>query len=128
MLKDRIVLLYLLMLLAHLAHVFEEIWGGFIAINVLGSLGRFLALNWVLFCIPIVIFYFILREKRWAYYAGMFYAAIMILNGLGHNIMTIATGKCFGGFAGGFSGIALIIFGFFLLHVLWKGRPPSRIT
>ncbi len=123
--KNRIILLYLLLLLAHVAHVFEEVWGRFIAIDVLGSLGRFLVLNWVTFCIPVVFFFFILRQKRWAYYAGMFYAAIMILNGLGHNIMTIATGKYFGGWAGGFTGIALIIIGSFLLHALWKGKPAA---
>ncbi len=124
--QNRIILFYLLLLLAHIAHVFEEVWGEFVAIGVLGSVGRFLVLNGVIFCIPVVFFYFILREKRWAYIAGMFYAAIMILNGLGHNIMTIVTGKYFGAFAGGFTGIALIIIGLFLLRALLKGMPPSR--
>ena len=114
------------MLLGHIAHVFEEVWGRFFLIGKFVSLGSYLVWNWILFFVVIAILYFILREKRWAYYAGMFYAAIMILNGLVHNIATLITGKYFGGFAGGFTGIALIIFGFFLLRALSKGMPPFR--
>lgn len=123
MYKNRIVLFYLLMLLGHVAHLFEEAWGRFFLIDVIGNPGRFLALNGVFFCFPVAFFYFILHEKRWAYYAGMVYAAIMILNGLVHNIGTIITGKYFGGFAGGFTGIGLILIGLFLIHALWKGMP-----
>src|SRR5207245_2174285 len=50
---DRVVALYVAMLAGHVAHVFEETWGGFWLIKVHGGLGRFLLVNWVLFCIPL---------------------------------------------------------------------------
>jgi hypothetical protein len=83
---SRVVLLYLLMLVCQIAHVFEEIWGRFWLMNTFRSLGLFLLANWVLFCIPVALFYFVLCERRWAYHLSMIYAGIMILNGLGHNV------------------------------------------
>jgi hypothetical protein len=44
----------------------------------------------------------------------------MILNGIGHNMATLITGKYFGGFAGGFTGIGLVIIGSALLYYLVK--------
>jgi len=120
--KNRIVILYLLMLVGHVAHVFEEVWGQFWLMEAIYGTGWFLAVNWVLFCIPVVIFYFILQEKRPAYYLGMAYAGIMILNGIGHNVATILTGRYFGGFAGGYTGIAFLLVGPPMLYYLWKMR------
>ena len=119
--KGRGYLLYLLMLVGHIAHIFEEIWGRFWLINLVGGLGWFLLLNWVLFCIPVALFYFVLLGKHWAYYLSIIYAGIMILNGCGHNIGTIVTRRYFNGFAGGFTGIGFIIIGPFLIFYLWKG-------
>jgi hypothetical protein len=82
------------------------------------GLGWFLVTNWALFCIPVVIFYFILQEKRWAYGLGMMYAGVMTLNGLGHNAATLLTGRYFGGFAGGYTGVAFLILGPLLIHSL----------
>lgn len=112
--------LYLLLLVFHVAHVFEEIWGRFWLIARFPDLGIFLAVNWLLFCIPVVFFYFFLRGKRWASLVSLVYAAIMVLNGLGHNLATLITGKYFGGYAGGFSGIGLALSGLPLIYYLWN--------
>ena len=120
--KNRIIIIYLLMLINHVAHIFEEAWGRFWLIDSFFGLGWFLALNWILFCIPVAVFYFVLQGKRWAYNLTFIYAAIMILNGFGHNIATIVTGKYFGGYAGGFTGIGLIIIGCAIISELLKIR------
>jgi hypothetical protein len=108
------------LLLFHLAHVFEEVWGQFRAIEILGGLGWFLMINWLLFGLVLGIFYFILAGKHRAYYLGIAYALIMVLNGIGHNIAMIVTGDYFGGYAGGFSGIGLILVGGALAYYLRK--------
>ena len=121
------VIAYLSLLAFHVAHVLEEIYGGFIVLDMLG-LGRFLAVNWVLFCLPLGFFYFWLIGRRWAHRMSILYAGFMVLNGLGHNAMTLAKGRYFNGFAGGFSGIGLIISGLFLIFVLCRkdARRPGR--
>jgi len=116
--EKRVVALYLLVLLGHVAHVFEEVWGRFWLMEAVYGLGWFLVANWALFCIPVVVFYFILQEKRWAYSLGMVYAGVMMLNGLGHNAATLLTGRYFGGFAGGYTGVAFLILGPLLIHSL----------
>jgi hypothetical protein len=121
--NSRIILFYLLMLVGHLAHVFEEIWGRFWLMDAFFGLGWFLVANWVLFSIPVAVFYFVLHEERWAFYLGMIYAGIMTLNGLGHNVATIMTGRYFGGFAGGYTGIALLLIGPLMIYHLRKGMP-----
>jgi phosphoglycerol transferase MdoB-like AlkP superfamily enzyme len=113
-----VVLFYLLLLLAHVAHIMEEVWGRFWLMNAVYGLGWFLVVNWVLFCVPVAILYFLLLGKRWAYFLGMGYAGLMVLNGIGHNVATIATGRYFDGFAGGYSGIALVLVGSLLLYAL----------
>jgi len=121
--KNKIIIFYLLLLLFHVAHVFEEAWGHFWIMDSIFGPGRFLALNWLLLCIPFVLFYFTLNEKRWAYILSIVYAGIMILNGIGHNIATLVTGRYFGGFAGGFTGIGLIIIGTILFYYLKSSLP-----
>jgi hypothetical protein len=81
-------------------------------------LSAFLAANWVLFCVPLLIFYFWLAGRRWARTMTAVYAGVMVLNGLGHNAMTLATGRYFDGYAGGFSGLGLIVAGAFLIRAL----------
>jgi hypothetical protein len=117
--RNKIRLLYLLLLLFTVAHMFEEAWGRFWISQVLG-LGWFLALNWLLLCIPFTFFFFILLEKRWAYYAGMLYGAFMTINGAGHIILTLATGRYFDYAAGAASGVALITLGPILTCLLIK--------
>jgi hypothetical protein len=123
--NSKIVLLYLLMLVGHVAHILEEIWGRFWLIDAFFGLGWFLVANWVFFCIPVVVFYSVLHEKRWAFYLGMIYAGIMTLNGVGHNIATIVTGSYFGGFAGGYTGIGLLLIGPPMIHHLLRGMPTN---
>jgi hypothetical protein len=53
----------------------------------------------------------LIQEKTWAYYLALGYSAIMILNGLGHNVAYILTGQYFGAFAGNFTGIAFLLVG-----------------
>ena len=120
--KNRAVIFYLLMILAHVAHVFEETWGGFWIESRIGQ-PAFLAINWLLFAIPVVIFYFILDRKRWAFQLGMLYAGFMGLQGIGHNVATIVTGRYFGGFAGGFSGLVMALIAWPLIHHLRREMP-----
>ena len=119
--NSKVAFFYLLMLVGHVAHIFEETWGRFWLTDAFYGLGWFLVANWVLFCVPVVFFYFVLHEKRWAFYLSIVYAGIMILNGVGHNITTIVTGKYFGGFAGGYTGIGLLLIGPPMIHYLRKG-------
>jgi hypothetical protein len=67
-----------------------------------------------------VLFYFVLNNKKWAYKLSIVYAAFMALQGLGHNIAAIITGRYFDGFAGGYTGIGLFIVGLFLIYYLLK--------
>ena len=122
--RNKIILAYLMLLLFTVAHQFEEAWGGFWISKVLG-LGWFLAINWLLLCIPFTILYFILLEKRWAYYTGAIYGVFMTLNGAGHIILALVSGKYFDFAAGAVSGAALIIAGPILTYLLIK-RARSR--
>jgi len=61
---QRLIACYLLMLVAHVAHVFEEIWGRFWLMEQFYGEGWFLVLNWVLFCIPVILSYAVLQAKR----------------------------------------------------------------
>jgi hypothetical protein len=63
--NHRIVSLYLAMLLAHAAHVFEETWGNFRLVKILG-LGNYLLGNWLLYSIPFIILYYLIKGKHWA--------------------------------------------------------------
>jgi 4-amino-4-deoxy-L-arabinose transferase-like glycosyltransferase len=123
--KNTLIPIYLLMLVVHVGHVFEEIWGRFWIMNAALGLGRFLVMNWVLFCIPVALFYGVLRGKHWAYTLSMAYAVIMILNGVGHNVATLVTGRYWDGFAGGVTGIGLILIGLSLLYLLRKEKPDT---
>ena len=121
--NGKVIPLFLLMLVAHVAHVLEEIWGRFWLIDAVYGLGWFLAVNWLLFCIPVVLLYFVLRGKRPAYVLSMVYAAIMVFNGVGHNVATLVSGRYYDGFAGGYTGIGLLLIGTPMVYYLWKERP-----
>jgi hypothetical protein len=123
--NKKIILLYLLLLLFHIAHVFEEVWGRFWILDQIFGPGWFLIINWLLFCIPVFILYFLLQNKKPAVYLALIYAVIMVINGLGHNIMTLAAGKYFGGYAGGFTGLLLILTGIPLAYMLWGVRKKT---
>ena len=121
--NGKAIFFFILMLLMHIAHVFEEVWGHFRAIDVMGGLGRFLIVNWILLSLVAFLLYFIIRGSRAAYNLGILYAAVMIVNGIGHNVATLVTGEYFGAFAGGFSGIGLILVGPPLIYYLQKEKP-----
>jgi hypothetical protein len=55
--NSKVILFYLLMLVGHVAHFLEEVWGRFWLMDAVFGLGWFLVVNWVLFCIPVVILY-----------------------------------------------------------------------
>jgi hypothetical protein len=118
--KNKVIIFYLLMIIAHVAHVFEEVWGRFWILDEVGP-GIYLTINMILFCIPLLLFYFVLNDKQWAYKFSIVYAGFMVLQGIGHNIATILTGRYFDGFAGGFTGIGLIIIGIAMICYLLKG-------
>ena len=80
----------------------------------------------MLFCIPVVLFFFVLNDKRWAYKLSLAYAGFMGLQGMGHVVGTVATGRNFGGFAGGYSGIGLLAISLPLIYVLWKEMPAAQ--
>jgi hypothetical protein len=125
MTKNKILILYLLLLINHVAHVFEEVWGRFWILNHI-DLGMYLSVNWVLFCIPVLLFYFVINDKQWAYKLSIIYAGFMILQGIGHNVATIISERYFDGFAGGYTGIGLIIVGSVLIYYLVKGIQSGK--
>jgi len=47
---------------------------------------------------------------------------------VGHNIAWLATGRYFGGFAGGLSGILMLAIGVPLWLRLWQSIPPGTGT
>ena len=102
----------------HVAHIMEEVWGQFLLIRMLGGLSIFLLINWILLLIPMFLFYFVILDKKWAYYLSVVYVVIMIVNGIGHNIGTLISRRYFNGYAGGFSGFGLILSGIALFYFL----------
>jgi len=116
---------FLGLLAFHVAHILEEIAGGFFLRDRLG-LPAFAAVNGVLFCFSLGLFYFWLTGSRWARPLSALYAGVMVLNGIGHNVLTLATGRYRGGFAGGFSGIGLAVSGLWLLSLLRRTDPGGR--
>ena len=120
--NNKVLAFYLVLLSLHVAHVFEEAWGQFFLLQYFG-LGWYLFLNWLLFCIPVIVFYFVLRRRKWAYRLSIVYAGFMILNGLGHAVATTVTGRYYHGFAGGVSGIGLVVAGGMLIYYLRTDTP-----
>lgn len=125
--------LYLLMLLLHVAHVFEEVWGRFWIIRAVHGLGWFLTINWALICIPVISFYFYLQNKSWAVMLSLVYAAVMTINGFVHILATLVTGKYFDGYAGANTGAGLVLVGGLLFYKLsqeikiYRGTTAMRV-
>lgn len=125
--KNKIILLYLLLLTFHVAHILEETWGHFWIMDKIFGIDLFLLLNWILFCVPVFFFYLIILDKKTGYYLSIVYSIFMVLNGIVHNLATLIIGKYFDGFAGGFSGIGFIIIGIPLSILLLKNIPGKSI-
>lgn len=117
--------LYVLLLAGHVLHIAEETWGHFRVMNMVGGTGPFLALNAVLFAIPVVSFVFWRRGRVWAFWLSLVYAGFMALQGLFHNFAWLVTGRYFDGFAGAVSGLWLIVAGVPLFFRLLKDRPTA---
>jgi hypothetical protein len=112
--------LYLVLIVLHVAHIFEEAWGHFFMIEILNSLGWFLIINWIIIACVALIFFFYLQGKRWSIYAGIVYASAMWINGLVHLAATAFTGRYLHGFAGAVSGCGLLVVAPFLVRSLLK--------
>jgi hypothetical protein len=116
---NKVVALFGLMLLTHLFHILEEAYGHFWMVTRM-HIGMFLTVNWILFCIPLVLFYLVILDDRIALKISVVYALCMILQGVGHYVIPIIRGLSFNGFAGGYSGIAQIIIGSVFMYYLLK--------
>ncbi|MFX0085568.1 MAG: hypothetical protein ACFFAU_07835 [Candidatus Hodarchaeota archaeon] len=120
----RFYLFYILMLVTTVAHIFEEIIGNFWILEVIG-LEIFLLLNWLLFCIPFLIFYFVLLEKRYAYKLSIIFVIFMGIQGIGHNLGTLITGSYYSGFAGGYTGVVFIFLSIPSIYYILKTMPQN---
>ena len=120
---NNVIRLYLLMLILHQAHVFEEVWGYSWIVNLFNSVGKFLAINWVLYSISVIILYFILQKRIAGYQLGMLYSLLMILSGVLHITGYLVTSRYFGGFAGALSSLGIILIGIPLFISLRRALP-----
>lgn len=89
--KSRLILLYILTLIAHQAQIFEELWDHSFLVTSLGD-NVYIMLNWVLFCIPLALLYFIFVDKKWAYYLAAVYSIIMMFQGVERIVMSFVQG------------------------------------
>ena len=126
--RDRVIALYLAMLAAHMAHVLEEVCGRFWIMDAVFGTGWFCAVNALLFCVPLAVFYYFLQGRKAAAYCALGYAAVMLLNGIGHNVMTLATGRYFRGYAGCITGAALICLSLPMMHYLGRMVRSARLA
>ena len=115
------IILFAILLFLQIAHNLEEIFGNawFIE-SMYGGLRNFVLIMIILFIIPLIIFYFVVNNKKAAYPLALIYACIMILDGLIHIIETFIFKKYFNGSAGLFTGIFFIIIGTMLVYPLKK--------
>ncbi len=116
----KIIILYIGLLIAYIAHVVEEIMGDFIIIKLLGSIYIFIVINIAMFLVLLMILFFLRQGKRLATLIAIFISVIMFANGFLHILATLITGRYFNGFAGAFTGIALILFSVPLFINLYK--------
>jgi hypothetical protein len=79
--KSRLLLAYVLMLIAYQAQVFEELRDHSFLVTALSDDVYILA-SLLLFCIPLATLYFVLTEKKWAYYMSVIYAVFMMFQGI----------------------------------------------
>ena len=126
-LKRRIIGLFLGLYFFHILHVLEEIWGEFRAMRILGR-NVFIAGNAFLLAIPLVVFFYVLDDRRLALRLGQIYGLIMILNGLGHGMAVLLTGHYFGYYAGAVSGIGLVALSIPLVISLEKSLKRGQVS
>ena len=121
---DRMIRLYLLMIACHAGLVLEEVFGQSWLLQAMGF-RIFLVVNWAILCIPIGLFYFVLKLRRWAINLSMIYTGIMIAFSLGLIVLFYGTRSYFGGAAGIFAGAGVIVIGALLLISLRRLREIS---
>ena len=119
--------LFGLLLVGHALHVAEEALGRFWIVDVLG-LPLFISVNFVLWLGALVLFLLVRRGRRWALKVALVYAAFMALQGVGHNVGWALTGRYFGGFAGGISGVFMLAVGLPLWLRLRRSMPEHRVA
>jgi hypothetical protein len=115
--------LFGLLLLGHALHVAEEALGRFWLVDFFG-LPVFLAGNILLWIAAVALFLQVKRGPRWAFTVSLVYVAFMVLQGIGHNLAWAVSGRYFGGFAGGISGLLMFAVGVPLWVRLRQSIPP----
>ena len=118
--------LFVFLLLAHAAHVGEEAWGRFWLIDAVFGMPAFLVVNALGLVAAGVVFVLAAQGTRGWTRVAIVYAAFMALQGLGHNGALLLTGRYFGGFAGGVTGVALLGFGAPLAYQLNASLSAER--
>lgn len=112
----KIFVYYILLLLFHILHVVEEIFGNAYFIeSFYGGLRNFLLIMILLWVIPAILFYFLLKRNKAAIYLSLIYSIIIIIDGLDHIIEFFIIGKYFNGAAGLFTGIIFLPLGILLI-------------
>jgi hypothetical protein len=80
----------------------------------------FLLLNGIGWGVAAGLFLGVRRRHRLSCAAGLVYAAFMALQGLGHGVAWLVSGRYFGGFAGAVTGLALLAIGVPLARALLR--------
>lgn len=117
--KYRLVLSYILMLLVHQAHIYEEILGHYFLIGYMGD-QLYLIGNWLLFSIPLGLLYLVIRwDKKWVYYLSIIYVVMMMFQGIEHILMSFVDDSLFVVYSGEITGLAIYIVGIPLVYYLY---------
>ncbi len=117
--------LFALLLFGHALHVAEEALGRFWLVDFFG-LPLFVASNILLWVAALVLFLQVKRGLRWAFIVALVYVAFMALQGIGHNVGWAISGRYFGGFAGGLSGLFMLSVGVPLWFRLRRSVPARH--
>ena len=107
---------YVLLLLFHMLHVVEEIFGkAYFIESFYGGLRNFLLIMALLWIVPAILLYFLLKRNKAAIYLSFIYPIILVIDGLDHIIEFFIIEKYFNGAAGLFTGIAFLPLGLLLI-------------
>ena len=120
--------LILLLLILHLAHIIEEIFGNAWFIEKFyGGINNFIIITGILFLISLLFCYLFIINAKFSFYLIFIYSVILILDGFDHIIEIIVLKKYFNGVAGVFTGIGFIIIGLLFLRSLkeYTGLKPT---
>lgn len=112
--NKNILLVYASLIVFHLLHVLEELYGQAYFINTFyGGTINFLAIMLILLIMPIILLYFVHKKNKIAYFLSYGYAIIVIIDGIDHIITKVA---------GVYTSIGLIIGGILLIYNLKNGK------